>query len=324
MSVDKIFEPVKTELRIFKQKFKEQLNSRLALVDKVARYLVNSRGKNLRPALVLLSSKVCKGEVPENSYRAAITIELIHTATLVHDDVVDGADMRRSLPSINAIWNNKIAVLMGDYLLANALISVSDIQNFEAMKLLSQVARRASEGELLQIDKSRKLDIDESTYFKMISDKTGALIAAACELGALTTTQDPAEAEAMRVYGEHAGIAFQIKDDLFDYEGVQKIIGKNKGRDLKEQHITLPLIYALKQSSRSQVKSILSHIRRGVTANDIRSIIAFTREHGGLDYAKSRLEEHSRLAVKALDRFNDSAARQSLLDFVHYNKTRSK
>ncbi len=324
MASDKIFSPVKQELKIFRQKFREQLNSRLSLVDKVARYLVHSRGKNLRPALVLLSAKTCSGKLPENTYRAAITIELIHTATLVHDDVVDGADMRRSLPSVNAVWNNKIAVLMGDYLLANALISISDIQNFEAMKLLSKVARRASEGELLQIDKSRKLDIDEATYIKMISDKTGALMAAACELGALTTTGDSGDAESMRAYGEHAGIAFQIKDDLFDFEGDQKIIGKNKGRDLREKHITLPLIFALTRASRSQAKTILAQIRRGVTASEIRSIIAFTREYGGLEYAKTRLEEHSLQAVRMLDRFRDSAAKQSLIDFVYFNINRNK
>jgi octaprenyl-diphosphate synthase len=267
---------------------------------------------------------MCGGEVTERSYRAAITIELVHTATLVHDDVVDGADMRRGMPSINAIWKNKMAVLMGDYLLANALISIVDIRSFDAMMLLSDATRRASQGELLQIDKSRRLDIDEPTYLKMVSDKTGALIAAACELGAITTTEDAADRRALRDFGEAIGVAFQIKDDLFDFEGVQSIIGKTKGRDLKEQKITLPLIHAMIRAPKVETKSVLRKIKNSVSSSDVRHIIDFTERYGGLDYAKQRLRDYSDQALAALDKFADSPSKDGMKKFVEFNIQRKK
>jgi octaprenyl-diphosphate synthase len=324
MPLKEVFESIENETDIFKSKFKEQLTSKIKIVDTIAQYIVKSRGKNLRPMLVLLCSKACGGEVTERSYRAAITIELVHTATLVHDDVVDGADMRRGLPSINAIWKNKMAVLMGDYLLANALISIVDIKSFDAMALLSNATRRASQGELVQIDKSRKLDIDETTYLQMVSDKTGALIAAACELGGITTTENTADRHALKEFGENIGIAFQIKDDLFDFEGVQTIIGKTKGRDLKEQKITLPLIHAFKAAPRGESKQVLKMIKKGPGGSDVKKIIAFTENHGGLDYAKKRLAEYSQKAIGSLDHFKDSPAKLGLTKFVHYNMEREK
>ncbi len=324
MGLDNIFAPIADEVGIFKSKFKNQLTSQVKIVDTIAQYVVRSRGKNLRPMLVLLCSKMCGGEVTERSYRAAITIELVHTATLVHDDVVDGADMRRGMPSINAIWKNKMAVLMGDYLLANALISIVDIRSFDAMMLLSDATRRASQGELLQIDKSRRLDIDEPTYLKMVSDKTGALIAAACELGAITTTESDDDRKALRDFGEAIGVAFQIKDDLFDFEGVQSIIGKTKGRDLKEQKITLPLIHALSRAPKDESKEVLRKIKKSVTSADVRHIIDFTHTFGGLDYAKQRLRDFSDQAISALDRFQDSPSKSGMKKFVEYNIERKK
>lgn len=324
MTVQDVFRPIENEIEVFKGKFKEQLTSNIRIVDTIARYVVSSRGKNLRPMLVLLCSKVCGGEVTERSYRAAITIELIHTATLVHDDVVDEADMRRSLPSINAIFKNKMAVLMGDYLLANALISIVDIRSFDAMMLLSMATKRASQGELLQLDKSRRLDIDEETYFKVVSDKTGALIAAACELGGITTTENEDDRRALREFGEAIGIAFQIKDDLFDFEGEQTIIGKTKGRDLKEQKITLPLIHALSRATRGEAKHVLKLIKNGASRPDVREIIAFTDRYGGLDYAKKRLKDFSDEAIRSLERFKDSPSKEGLMGFVQYNAERSK
>jgi octaprenyl-diphosphate synthase len=324
MGLDDIFAPIADEVDVFKSKFKAQLTSQVKIVDTIARYVVRSRGKNLRPMLVMLCSKMCGGEVTERSYRAAITIELVHTATLVHDDVVDGADMRRGMPSINAIWKNKMAVLMGDYLLANALISIVDIRSFDAMMLLSDATRRASQGELLQIDKSRRLDIDEPTYLKMVSDKTGALIAAACELGAITTTEDAADRRALRDFGEAIGVAFQIKDDLFDFEGVQSIIGKTKGRDLKEQKITLPLIHAMIRAPKEETKSVLRKIKNSVSSSDVRHIIDFTERYGGLDYAKQRLRDYSDQALAALDKFADSPSKDGMKKFVEFNIQRKK
>lgn len=324
MGLDDIFAPISDEVDVFKSKFKAQLTSQVKIVDTIARYVVRSRGKNLRPMLVMLCSKMCGGAVTERSYRAAITIELVHSATLVHDDVVDGADMRRGMPSINAIWKNKMAVLMGDYLLANALISIVDIRSFDAMMLLSDATRRASQGELLQIDKSRRLDIDEPTYLKMVSDKTGALIAAACELGAITTTEDESDRKALREFGEAIGVAFQIKDDLFDFEGVQSIIGKTKGRDLKEQKITLPLIYAMTRSPKEETKNVLRKIKTSVSSSDVRHIIDFTERYGGLDYAKQRLRDYSDQALAALDKFADSPSKDGMKKFVEFNIQRKK
>jgi octaprenyl-diphosphate synthase len=324
MTLKDIFEPIEDELEVFKKKFKTQLTSKFRIVDTIAQYVVKSRGKNLRPMLVMLCSKLCDGTVTERSYRAAITIELVHGATLVHDDVVDGADMRRGMPSINAIWKNKMAVLMGDYLLANALISIVDIKSFDAMMLLSHATRRACEGELLQIDKSRKLDIDEETYIQMVSDKTGALIASACELGAISTTENLEDRKALRDFGENIGIAFQIKDDLFDFEGVQTIIGKTKGRDLKEQKITLPLIHAFSKAPRSETKRILKMIKNDVSSSDVKHIIAFTESYGGLEYAKKRLRDYSDKALQSLSRFMDSPAKEGLKNFVQFNIERNK
>ena len=324
MVIKDVFAPVSEELGVFKGKFKEQLSSRIKIVDTIARYVVKSRGKNLRPLLVMLSAKACGGEVTEHSYRASITIELIHTATLVHDDVVDGADMRRGLPSINAIWKNKMSVLMGDYLLANALISIVSIHNFDAMMLLSEATKRTSQGELLQMHKSRKMDIDEETYFRIIKDKTGALIAAACELGALTTGQKKKVRDALKDYGENIGVAFQIKDDLFDFEGKQNIIGKTKGRDLLEQKLTLPLIYALTQGSKSESRKILSMIRKSVKPRDVKYIHSFTEQNGGMAYAKSHLAAYSQRAVEALRVLPPSSSQQGLINFVEFNQQRNK
>ncbi len=324
MTLKDIFEPIEEELEVFKKKFKEQLTSRVTIVDTIAQYVVKSRGKNLRPMLVLLCSKLCEGAVTERGYRAAITIELVHGATLVHDDVVDGADMRRGMPTINAVWKNKMAVLMGDYLLANALISIVDIRSFDAMMLLSIATKRACEGELLQIDKSRKLDIDEETYIQMVSDKTGALISAACELGAITTTESMEDRKALREFGENIGIAFQIKDDLFDFEGVQTIIGKTKGRDLKEQKITLPLIHAFSKAPRSESKRILKMIKGDANRSDVKQIIAFTESYGGLEYAKKRLRDYSDKAIGILSHFKDSPAKEGLKNFVQFNIERNK
>ncbi len=324
MTVDQVLKPVKPELKIFQKKFKDQLKSRVPIVDTVAQFIIRSRGKNLRPALVLLSGKCCGGLVSDSSYYAAMTVELIHTATLIHDDVVDGADIRRSLPSVNSLWNNKTAVLMGDYLLANALICMADTHHLEATALVAEIARRASEGELLQNERSRKLDMDETTYFQMIADKTGALISCSCELGAIASRGSARDRSALREYGLHAGIAFQIRDDLFDYTADQSIIGKSKGRDLKERNLTLPIIHALNRATRSEVRSVLSRIRRGLNRKELREINLFVADYGGLDYAQEKINFHSGRAIQALAHFQESEAKTSLIRFIEYNRNRNK
>lgn len=324
MNADQVFKPVRPELKIFQKKFRAQIQSKIMIIDTVARYIISAKGKNLRPGLLLLSAKCCRESVPEDSYFAAMTIELIHTATLIHDDVVDGADMRRNVPSVNSIWNNKIAVLMGDYLLANALISMADIGRHEATELIAGIARKTSEGELVQNERSRKLDMDEATYFRMIADKTGSLISGACELGAVTTSGTDRDRAALKLYGMQAGIAFQIRDDVFDYTGDQKIIGKTKGRDLKERNLTLPIIHALKQSTRSEARSVLSKIRHGLSAGDIRDIGHFVTRHGGFEYAERKISDYADAAARAIYHFPDSEAKTGLLRFVDYNRIRNK
>lgn len=325
MTLKEIVSPIDKELKLFTEKFKDTLQSRVRIVDIVANYVVKQKGKKLRPMLVLLSSKACTDELPEETYRAAVTIELIHTATLVHDDVVDGADMRRGIPSINAVWKNKVAVLMGDYLLANALISIVSIKRFDAMMLLSEATRRASQGELLQIDKSKTLDLDEETYVQMISDKTGALIAAACQLGPITTTGDAGDIAAMREFGESIGIAFQIKDDLFDYIGKEKVIGKTKGRDLKESKITLPLIHSFQNVAKKESKAILKLIKNGgMTKKQVDFVIDFAKRNGGIEYATDRLNHYARRAIESLSALPDSEARSALRNFVIFNSDRNR
>jgi len=324
MTVDQVLKPVKPELKLFQKKFRDQLKSKIPIVDTVARFIIRSRGKNLRPALVLLSGRCCSGSVSETTYYAAMTVELIHTATLIHDDVVDGADMRRSLPSVNSLWNNKTAVLMGDYLLANALICMADTQQLEATALVAEIARRASEGELLQNERSRKLDMDEATYFQMIADKTGALISCSCELGAITTGGNNRDRSALRDYGLHAGIAFQIRDDLFDFTADQSTIGKTKGRDLKERNLTLPILHALNYATRSEVRSVLSKIRNGLNRQELRDINRFVGDYGGLEYAQEKIDFHSGKAIQALAHFQESEAKTSLIRFIEYNRNRNK
>lgn len=324
MTVDQVLKPVKPELKLFQKKFRDQLKSKIIIVDTVARFIIRSRGKNLRPALVLLSGKCCSESLSDATYYAAMTVELIHTATLIHDDVVDGADMRRGLPSVNSLWNNKTAVLMGDYLLANALISMADTRQPDAIALVAEIARRASEGELLQNDRSRTLDMDEATYFKMIADKTGALISCSCELGAITNGISGKDRAALREYGLHAGIAFQIRDDLFDYTADQSTIGKSKGRDLKERNLTLPILHALNRATRSEVRSVLSRIRHGLNRQELREINRFVADYGGLDYAQEKINFHSGRAIQSLAHFPESDAKTCLIGFIEYNRNRNK
>lgn len=323
MKHNDLIAPFKTEFETFERTFAEIMQSNVPLIDTVAKYMMKSKGKNLRPLLVLMSSKLC-GELKPESYVAASVVELLHSATLVHDDVVDDSDLRRGFPSIKAKWKNKIAVLMGDYLLSKSLIGAAETDNIDVIRILSTAAKRLTRGELLQLQKSRKLDITEEQYIEMISDKTAALLSACSELGAVTTGASPAEREALRKFGEYLGIAFQIKDDLLDYQSQAAVIGKPAGADLKEQKLTLPIIHALSNCSEGERKSVLKKIKKSMKRADVSSIISFVTERGGLAYAETEAQRYAELANAELNIFKNEETKAHIHNFVHYAITRKK
>lgn len=321
-NLSEISKPVLTELENFNLLFKKSLKSKVGIVDLITKYILKQKGKKIRPLLVLLSSKVF-GTVNERSYRGAILVELLHTATLVHDDVVDSAEKRRGLPSINAVWKNKVAVLMGDYLLSRGLLISVENEDFDFLKVMTNTVKRMSEGELLQIKKTHKLDIDEETYFRIISDKTASLLSTCCEIGALSATTDPSKIEAMRNYGENLGKAFQIVDDILDYVGSSKLIGKPLGADIKEKKITLPLIHSLRKASKSEVSSVMKLIKNGKNKNSINEILDFVNNYNGIEYSYSVAKSFVNNAVESLEVFEASESKialQSLLNFVIQRK----
>ena len=271
-----ITQPIKNELETFNNIFRESLRSRVGLVDLVTRYIIRQKGKKIRPLLVLLSAKV-SGGINERSYRGAVLVELLHTATLVHDDVVDNADKRRGLWSINKVFKNKIAVLMGDYLLSKGLLIAMEGKDYDFLEVITNTVKRMSEGELLQIQKTRKLDIDEETYFKVISDKTASLIETCCTIGAMSAVSNPAYVSAMKEFGKNLGISFQIRDDILDYEGSLSITGKRAGGDIKEKKITLPLIYSLNQVSSAKASEIRKIIKNGKDKSNVEAVINFVK-----------------------------------------------
>lgn len=316
--LSKISHPIESELDIFNEKFKESIRSKVGLVDLVAKYIIRQKGKKVRPLLVLLSAKII-GKVNERSYRGAVLVELLHTATLVHDDVVDNANKRRGVWSINALFKNKVAVLMGDYLLSRGLMIAVEGKDFDFLGVITNTVKRMSEGELLQIQKTRKLDIDEETYFKVISDKTASLLETCCEIGALSATDNPEYHLAMKQFGQSVGMAFQIRDDILDYEGTVKMMGKPVGGDIKEKKITLPLIYSLNQVSKKEAAHIIKLIKNGSKNNDIKEIIKFVRENGGIDYALETAKSYSNKAKESLKILPDSQSKvalEALVDFV--------
>ena len=316
ISMNTIQEPVKAELEAFKKYFRASMSSNVGLLNKVTRYVLRQKGKRIRPVLVLLTAKIC-GTVSERSYRGAALVELLHTATLVHDDVVDDADRRRGMLSINALWKNKIAVLLGDFLLSRGLLLALDHDDYPLLHALSDAVRRMSEGELLQIEKSRRLDIDEPTYFKIISDKTASLLSACTTCGALSATDDSNAIENMREMGEKLGLAFQIRDDLFDY-GV-KDVGKPLGIDLQEKKMTLPLIYSLAHTDKSDRRRIMKIVRKKKKSReDIKEVGFFVQEAGGIAYARKKMLEFADEAREILLKFEDSPARSSMLDLVDF------
>ncbi len=319
----KIRRSLKEELGQYEKTFREVMASDVKLIDRIAKYIVRRKGKGLRPLLVILSAKIL-GQPNRNTYIVASLVEILHTATLVHDDVVDDAHIRRNFPSINAIWKNKISVLMGDYLLAKSLISATETGSLVIMNILAETAKRLSKGELFQIEKSRRLNITESEYYQMISDKTAALISACCELGALTVNAADRDREAIKAYGEKLGLAFQIKDDLLDYQSSALILGKPVGSDLKEKKITLPLILALNIASDKERRSIIRLLKKDVSRQDIKKIIQFCEKYDGISNANHKTIELAGQAKQYIAYLPDSLEKENANKFVEYIVDRKK
>lgn len=318
MDIKEIAKPVKEHLDEFDRYFKKMMKSKVPLLDLIARYIAKKRGKRVRPTLVFLSAMIV-GDVTERTYIAATMSELLHTATLVHDDVVDEAMERRGLKSINSAWTNKIAVLFGDYLLSRGLLMAIDNEEFDFLRALSVSIKRMSEGELLQMQKSEDMSYDEDIYFNIISDKTASLIANCCQIGAMSATDDKEVQQNLYEYGELIGLAFQIRDDIFDYVSKSYKIGKPVGNDLKEKKITLPLIYSLNHAEKSEAKEVLKLIKRGkLKKKDIHLVLKFVTEHGGIDYSKKKAEELAQEAISKLDIFEDSEVKNSLINFAKF------
>lgn len=311
-------------MELFESKFRESMTSQVALLNRITYYIVNRKGKQMRPMFVFLTAKLLNdGEVNERTYRGASVIELIHTATLVHDDVVDESDKRRGFFSINALWKNKIAVLVGDYLLSKGLLLSIDNGDFDLLRIISVAVREMSEGELLQIEKARRLDITEEVYYDIIRQKTATLIAACCGLGACSVKPDSNDVETFRKFGELCGMAFQIKDDLFDY-GEEKI-GKPTGIDIKEQKMTLPLIYALNNCSKKEKSWLINSIKNhNKNRKRVKEVIAFVKNVGGLDYAVTKMLAFKDEALNLLNTYPKSDYKDALELMVNYVVERKK
>ncbi|WP_212896051.1 polyprenyl synthetase family protein [Capnocytophaga canis] len=314
----RIKQPIREEMELFEQKFQESMSSKVALLNRITYYIVNRKGKQMRPMFVFLVAKMVSGTVNERTYRGASVIELIHTATLVHDDVVDDSNKRRGFFSLNALWKNKIAVLVGDYLLSKGLLLSIDNDDFDQLKIISVAVREMSEGELLQIEKARRLDIVESVYYEIIRQKTATLIAACCAMGACSVKPDDREIiEKMRQFGEYIGMAFQIKDDLFDY--TDDAIGKPTGIDIKEQKMTLPLIYTLNNCSEKDKKWIINSVKNhNKDKKRVREIIDFVKNNNGLSYAETKMKEFQQKALQILNDFPHSDYKDALIMMVNY------
>jgi len=320
---DLIKAPIKEELIEFEKYFNTYMKSDVSLLNIITKYVLKSKGKQMRPILVLLSAKLF-GLVTKSSFHAASLIEFMHTATLIHDDVVDESYERRGFLSVNALWRNKISVLVGDYLLAKGLLLAVDHSEFEFLRIVSDAVKEMSEGELLQIEKARKLDIREELYFKIIRKKTAVLIAACAVSGAQSVNAKVEDVQKMKAFGEAIGIAFQIKDDLFDYIEGNKT-GKPAGNDIREKKITLPLIFALNKVSPAEKKQILKIVSsKDPGKTQLKTVVDFVKNNGGFDYAVKRMEEFKQQSLDILNSFPENEARISLIEFVNYVTSRDK
>jgi octaprenyl-diphosphate synthase len=324
MSVlDNIQAPIHKEMAVFEDKFKSSMKSQVPLLDKITHYIIKRKGKQMRPMFVFLSAKML-GEINEKTYTGASLIELIHTATLVHDDVVDDANLRRGFFSINALWKNKIAVLVGDFLLSKSLMLSINNKHFDLLEIISRAIEQMSEGELLQIEKARRLDITEKVYYDIITKKTASLIASCCAAGCASVSNDATLVNKMWVLGEKIGVVFQIKDDLCDYE-TNTITGKPTGIDIKERKMTLPLIYALNQASSSEKRTIINYIKNhNENPEKVAKVIAFVKEKGGIEYTQKTMMTLKEEALVLLRELPENDARNSLEQLVEYTVNRKK
>jgi octaprenyl-diphosphate synthase len=319
----RIKRPVEEEMAGFEAYFKKTMRSEIPLLNIILNYILRRKGKQMRPLLVFLTARL-HGEIAEPTFVAAALIELLHTASIVHDDVVDDANERRGALSINALWNSKIAVLVGDYMLSTGMHICVEKGRYDMLEIVSEAVKSMSEGELLQLQKARKLNIKEEDYFKIIISKTAALLSACTACGARSVTDDPETIQLMKDFGENIGIAFQIKDDLLDYEGTG-LTGKIVGNDIKEKKITLPLIHALEQSANSRKRHILGIVRnRKKTKGDIAEVIRFVSDYGGMEYAEIKMNQYRDKALAILDNYPDSEVKESLKAFVEYTSSRKK
>ncbi len=321
--LEKIKAPIKQELKKFNDYFKSSVKSTVPLLNIITNYVLRRKGKQMRPLFVLLSAKML-GEINESSYTAASLIELLHTATLIHDDVVDESYERRGFFSINALWKSKVAVLVGDYFLSKGLLLALKNKEFEILQIVSDSVKEISEGELYQIQKSRKLNINEEEYFEIIRKKTATLISACTATGAKSVNCDDHTLQQMKIFGEYTGIAFQIRDDLFDYQN-NGLVGKPMGNDIKEKKLTLPLIYSLDKASGSKKRQILRLIsKHGKKPDKLTEIIQFVNDHGGIEYSVSKMNHYKELALESIVDLPQSEAKTALIDLVNYSINRKK
>ncbi|HPT04612.1 MAG TPA: polyprenyl synthetase family protein [Bacteroidales bacterium] len=320
-TLNDIKKPIQQHLTEFEARFKISMHSSVPLLNKVTQYILKRKGKQMRPMFVMLAADIC-GKISDSTYHAASLIELLHTATLVHDDVVDDSNERRGFFSINALWKNKIAVLVGDYLLSRGLLLSIENNEFELLKIVSEATREMSEGELLQIEKARRLDISEDIYFEIIRKKTASLIASCCACGASSVKASPEVVDKMHRFGEYVGIAFQIKDDLFDYEK-SNATGKPNGIDIKEQKMTLPLIFLLENSSFFDKKRLIHTIKHHhQNPEKVAEVIKQVNQSGGIEYAYQRMMEYQNKALDILNEFPDSPSKQAMQQLVIFTTER--
>ncbi len=316
--------PVIRELDRFEKEFLRTLKTDVKLINSVIAYVAAHKGKRLRPLLIFLIANL-EGESTWESIEAAVIVELIHTATLIHDDIVDEADLRRGAASVNAVWNNQVSVLVGDFLFSQALQKMVLLDNMAINRVISKVTIQMSEGELLQIERAQAYDLDEDTYFRMISDKTASLISAACQLGALTSSERKAYLpKSFWEFGEYLGRAFQIQDDLLDYLGDESVVGKPVGNDLKESKITLPLLFALTNSENGQADRIRDMLDKDTAVENFEEIRDFVVENGGVDYCRQRAEEYVDMALQILEPFKMTPAKEALINLVEFAANREK
>jgi len=314
--------PVTSEMKEFEIRFRRSMKSKVPMLDKVTHYIIRRKGKQMRPMFIFLTAKML-GKVNDKTYDAATLVELLHTASLVHDDVVDDANERRGFFSVNALWKNKIAVLVGDYMLAKVLLLSIENNNPHLLEVVARAVKEMSEGELLQIEKARKLDITEEIYFDVIRQKTASLISTCCEAGALSVDRDD-QAENMRLFGEYIGIAFQLKDDIFDY-GEPGDIGKPTGLDIRERKMTLPLIYVINNGPDDVKKELINIVKNhNENPQKVKRAVGLVIEHGGIDYAHKKMLEYKEKALELIKDIPDSEAKQAVMGLVEYTTTRKK